>query len=116
MSDKYANIDTALTIPPPQKCKTPWDVIRHGEHMELRHKVWTHSLFPKQAHEGFHPLSWRPLRCQRLAWHKWLIGLQSRLGYPHYDTFWTDAPVKRTCPHCHPFHNQNRHRTLALFN
>ena len=33
------------------------------------------------THAGFHPLSWRPLRHKRLAWHKWLFGTQSRLGY-----------------------------------
>ena len=114
MSHKYAKIGRALPRPPPQKRTTPWDVIRHGELMAPPHKVWTHSLFPSHAHEGFHPLSWSPLRFRRLAWHKWLFGLQSRLGYAHYATFWTDAPVKRPCPHCHRFHNPSLHGTLAF--
>ena len=114
MSDKYAKIGTALPLPPPQTRVTPWHVVRHGERMAPPHKVWTHGLFPTHAHEGFHPLSWRPLRFRRLAWHKWLFGLQSRLGYAHYATFWTDAPVKHPCPHCHRFHNQSLHGTLAF--
>ena len=46
MLDKYAKIGTALPQPPPQKRKTPWGVIPHGEHMAPPHKVRTHSLFP----------------------------------------------------------------------
>ena len=114
MSDKYAKVCMALPLPPPQTRVTPWDVVRHGERMAPPHKVWTHGLFPTHTHEGFHPLSWRPLRFRRLAWHKWLFGLQSRLGYAHYATFWTHAPVKHPCPHCHRFHNQSLHGTLAF--
>ena len=68
---------------------TPWDMIRDGELMPFPpHKIWTQDLIPKRSHEGFHPASWRPLKFRRLAWHKWLFGIRSRVGFhQHYATF-----------------------------
>ena len=77
------------------------------------HKVWSHDSIPYHSHDSFHPLSWRPLRFRRLAWHKWLFGLQSRVGYAHYATFWNDAPGEVDCPHCHRRHNLSLHGVLA---
>ena len=73
VSDEYAKIGTE---PPPLPARktSPWDVIRVGEIFLLPHKVWTHDLSPSHSHESFHPISWRPLRFRRLAWHKWLLG------------------------------------------
>ena len=73
VSNKYAKIRTVLPPPPPAIKNTPWDVIRHRERIPPPNKVWTQSLFPSHTHAGFHPLSWRPLRRKRLAWHKWLF-------------------------------------------
>ena len=73
--------------PPPEAKQTPWDVIRHGERMLPPHKVWTHDLVPQHSHEHIHQVSWCPTKYRRLAWHKWLLGLQSRHGYSHYATF-----------------------------
>ena len=56
------------------------------------HKVWTHDLVPRNSHEHIHPVSWCPMKYRRLAWHRWLLGLQSRHGYSHYATFWRDDP------------------------
>ena len=48
-----------------------------------------------------HPSTWYPLKFRRLAWHKWLFGLQSRRNYSHYASFWKDECPPRPCPHCH---------------
>ena len=113
VSDEYAKIGTELP-PPPARRTSPWDVIRIGEIFLPPHKVWTHDLSPSHSHDSFHPASWRPLRFRRLAWHKWLFGLQSRQGYAHYATFWTDAPGKTECPHCKRRHNLSVHGVLAF--
>ena len=76
-------------------------------------KVWTHDLAPSNTHQDFHPLSWRPLKSRRLAWHKWLFGLQSRSGYAHYATYWSDKPPPHTCSHCRCSHNLSVHGHLA---
>ena len=111
--DEYAKIGTVLPLPAPMRRQHPWDVIRHGERLLPPHKVWSHDSIPSHSHDSFHPLSWRPLRFRRLAWHKWLFGLQSRMGYAHYATFWNDAPGKADCPHCHRRHNLSLHGVLA---
>ena len=65
------------------------------------------------ADDGFHPISWRPLRTRRLAWHKWLFGLQSRVGFSHYATFWKNETPGTPCAHCRSRHNQSVHGFLA---
>ena len=52
------------------------------------HPQWRNSVATPQnmdtrpdRHDSFHPTSWRPLCFRRVAWHKWLFGLQSRQGY-----------------------------------
>ena len=113
-SDHYAKLGTTLPLPPPQTSSSPWDVVRHGELMAPPHKVWTHDLIPTHSHEHFHPVSWRPLKFRRLAWHKWLFGLQSRMGYQHYTTFWRDETPVVCCPICHSRHNSSVHGVLAF--
>ena len=58
--------------------------------MLLPYKVWSHDPVSSHSHNRFHPVSWRALRCRRLAWHKWLFGWQAYAGYTHYATFWGD--------------------------
>ena len=67
--------------------------------MEPPHKVWTPDLVAQHAHDNFHSSSWHPLRYKRLTWHKWLFGIQSRRGYSHYATYWSDtSPPKCVWP------------------
>ena len=99
--------------PPPARPSSPWDVVRHGESMVPPHKVWTHNLTPSHTHEDFQPLSCRPLKFCRLAWHKWFFGLQSPSEYAHYATYWSDKPPPHTCSHCLRFHNLSVHGHLA---
>ena len=78
-------------------------------------KVWTRDLIRTHSHEHFHPFSWSPLKYRRFAWQKWLLGLQSRLGYSHYATFWKDDPPTSHCPHCaHPPQPQRSRHTSVL--
>ena len=112
-ADKYAKIGTALPSSPPARPKTPWDVVRHGELVLPPHKVWSHDLAPHHTYAGFHPLSWRPLRFRRLAWYKWLFGLQSRLGYAHYATFWSGKLPTHACAHRGRQHNLSVQGMLA---
>ena len=112
-ADEYAKIGTVLPLPAPLRRQHAWDVIRHGERLLPPYKVWSHDSIPSHSHDSFHPLSWRPLRFRRLAWHEWLFGLQSRMGYAHYATFWNDAPGKADCPHCHRRHNLSLHGVPA---
>ena len=88
-------------------------MIRHGERLLPPHKTWTRDLAPTHTHLRFHPSSWRPLRYRRLAWHKWLFGLQSRIGFSHYATFWSDTPSRRACDVCGMFRSNSVHRVLA---
>ena len=103
----------ALPPPPPARRSSPWDIVRHGESTVPPHKVWTHDLCPSHTHQDLHPLSWRPLKFRRLAWHKWLFSLQSRSGYAHYATYWSDKPPPHTCSHRLRFDNLSVHRHLA---
>ena len=112
-ADEYAKIGTILPLPASLRHRHPWNVIRHGECLLPPHKVWSKDSIPSHFHDSFHPLFWRPLLLRRLAWHKWLFGLQSRVGYAHYATFWNDAPSKTDCPHCHRRHNLSLHGVLA---
>ena len=112
-SDEFAKYGSTLPLPPAAKPSSPWDVVRHGELMSPPHKVWTHDLFPTHTHENFHSSSWRPLKFRRLAWHKWLFGLQTRLGYSHYATFWKDDVPPTPCPHCSLRHNMSVHGYIA---
>ena len=84
-SDEFAKYGS--TPPPPHTAQTPWDVIYRGELMLPPHKVWTHDLIAQHSHDHFHPSTWYPLKFSRLAWHKWLFGLQSRRNYSHYASF-----------------------------
>ena len=91
-SDEHVKYASTLPLPRPAKASSPWDVVRHGEVLSPPHKSWTHNLIPSHSQENFHPSSWKPLRHHRLAWHKWLFGLQSRVGFSHYASFWRDDP------------------------
>ena len=99
--------------PPPALRPSPWDIIRQGEHVLPPHKVWSHDLIPSHQNEHFHPISWRPLGHRRLAWHKWLFGIQSRAGFSHYATFWRDENEKTPCAACGTHHNRSVHGVLA---
>ena len=90
-----------------------WDIVRHGELVLPPHKTWTHDNIPMHAHDCFHPTSWTPLRTRRLAWHKWLFGLQSRKGFDHYATFWANRPSPTVCSVCHVRHNSSVHGVIA---
>ena len=61
----------------------------------------------------FPPSSWNPLKFRRLAWHKWLFGLQSRKNYAHYASFWKDESSPHPCRHCHQRHNLSVHGVHA---
>ena len=75
--------------------------------------MWSHDLIPSLLHEYFHPISGRPLGHRRLAWHKWLFGVQSRAGFSHYATFWLDKGEKAPCTACGTRHNRSVHGVLA---
>ena len=98
ISDRYAKLGTALPLPSPQTRATRWDIIRSGEQVLPPDKTWTQDLVPTHTHDHFHLISWRPLRHKRLAWHKWLFGLQSRPSYHHYATFWRDEVPSMRAP------------------
>ena len=113
-SDGYAKLGTTLPPPPAAaKPSTPWDIVRQGELMAPPHKVWTHERIPTHAHDGFHPISRRPLRNRRLSWHKWLFGLRSRVGFSHYTTFLKNEVPTTPYAHCGSRHNQSIHGFLA---
>ena len=99
--------------PPPDSPPSPWNIVYRGELMLPPHEVWTHHLVVQHSHEHFHPPSWNPLKCRRLAWHKWLFGLQSRKTYAHYASFRKDESSPHPCPHCHQRHNLSVHGVLA---
>ena len=111
-SDEFPKYGSTL-LPPPDSAQTPWDVIYRSELMWPPHKVWTHDLIAQHSHDHFRPSTWYPLNFRRLAWHKWLFGLQSRRNYSHYATFWKDECPPRPCPHCHLRHNLSVHAVLA---
>ena len=77
------------------------------------HKVWTHDFIARHYHDHFHPSTWYLLKCCRLAWHKWVFGLQSRRNYSHYASFWKDVCPPRPCSHCRLRHNLSVHGVLA---
>ena len=108
-SDEYGS-----TLPPPplDTPQTLWDVIYHGE-LILTQKTWTHDLITHHSHDHCHHSSWYPLKFRRLAWHKWLFGLQSRRSYAHYASFWRDETPPRPCPQSHKRHNLSVHGVLA---
>ena len=99
--------------PPIASNTSPWDIIKQGEHVLPPNKVWSHDLIPSHLHEHFHPVSWRPLGHRRLAWHKWLFGIQSRAGFSHYATFWRDEGEKTPCTAWGTCHNRSVHGVLA---
>ena len=99
--------------PPPATPTTPWDIVRHGERVLPPDKVWTLDLVPAHTHEHFHPSSWTPLKYRRLAWHKWLFGLQTRSGFSHYASYWKDELPTSACGHCGSRHNASVHGVLA---
>ena len=111
-SDEFAKYGSTLP-PPPDTAQTPWDVVYRSELMLPPHKVWTHDLIAQHSHDHFHPSTWYPLKFLRLAWHKWLFGLQSRRNYSHYASLWRDECPPRPCPHCHLRHNLSVHGVLA---
>ena len=113
VSDDFAKQGTTLPRPPPVKASSVWDIIRHGELVLPPHKTWTHDYTPSHTHDRFHPISWKPLKFRRVAWHKWLFGLQSRLGYSHYATFWADRPSATPCPTCSAYHNLSVHGVVT---
>ena len=101
---------------PPPAPQCPWDVVRHGELQSAPHKVWTHDLVPTHTHEGFHQLSWRPLKHERLDWHKWLLDYSPELASPTMPHSGIQArPSKQACPHCLRHHNQSMHGVLASY-
>ena len=81
--------------------------------MEPPHKSWTHDLAAQHTGDNFHSSSWHPLRYKRLAWHKLLFGIQSRRGYSHYATYWSDTSPQSACGHCHVRHNMSVHGVAA---
>ena len=81
--------------------------------MEPPHKVGTHDLVAQHTHDNFHSSSGHPLKYERLAWHKWLFGIQSRRGYSHYATYWSDASSPSACRHCQVRHNMSVHGVVA---
>ena len=113
VSDDFAKRGTTLPKPTPARPTSKWDVIRHGELVLPPDKTWTFDHIPSHSHDHFHPLSWRPLKFRRLAWHKWLFGPQSRIGYAHYASFWADRPSPHDCSVCATRHNSSVHGTLA---
>ena len=112
-SNEYGKYGSTLSQPPPDSPQSPWDIVYRGELMLPPHKVWTHDLVVQHSHEHFHPSSWNPLKFRRLAWHKWLFGLQSRKTYAHYASFWKEESSPHPCPHCQQRHNLSVHGVLA---
>ena len=112
-ADYFAKIATQLPAPPANKSTGPRDVVVLGERVLPPHKVWTRSQTPTHRHEGFHPLSFVPLCWNRVGWHKWIFGLQQRIGFQHYATFWRDDPTKQECTSCGNRHNTSVHGYVA---
>ena len=112
-ADYFAKIATHLPAQPAIKSTGPWDLVVLGERVPPPHEVWTRRQTPTHRHERFHPLSFVPLRWNRVVWHKWIFVLQQRIGLQHYATFWRDDPPKQECTSCGNRHNSSVHGYLA---
>ena len=76
-------------------------------------KVWKHDLVAQRSEDLFHPSTWYPLKFRRLAWHKWLFGLQSWKDYSHYASIPKDECPPRPYSHCRLRHNLSVHGGVA---
>ena len=116
LADLFARQACTLPSQVPANAHSPWDVIVEGLAHFPPHKCWTETRVPSHRHAGIHPISFTPLKRSpdSLPWIRWIFGLCWRPGWAAYQTFWTQAPSRRACPHCLTFHNASINGTLSF--